>query len=94
MKHPVLLRDPTAELSGTRRPRRTPPTSLQGVTVALLDIGKMRGAEFIDQLERQLQTRGIQTRRYRKPTNTKVAPADVIQRITLETQAAIIALSD
>jgi hypothetical protein len=89
-----FMRDPTAETQGTRRARLAPPPSLAGKTVALLDIGKMRGDEFIDQLERRFGDRGIATRRYRKPTNTRVAPTDLLQKIVAETQVAVVALSD
>jgi len=89
-----FMRDPTAETSGTRRARLAPPPSLDGKTVALLDIGKMRGDEFIDQIERRFAERGIATRRYRKPTNTRVAPTELLQRIATETQVAVVALSD
>ena len=34
------------------------------------------------------------TRRYRKPTNTKVAPIALMQQIAAEAQLAVIALSD
>jgi hypothetical protein len=88
------MRDPTAETLGTRRQRLAPPPSLDGKVVALLDIGKMRGDEFIDRLERRFTERGIATRRYRKPTNTRVAPTDLLQRIASETQAVVVALSD
>jgi len=89
-----FLRDPTSETQGTRRPRRAPPASLAGKTVALLDIGKMRGDEFIDRLECRFADRGIATRRYRKPTNTRVAPTELLQKIAAETQVAVVALSD
>jgi hypothetical protein len=89
-----FMRDPTAETGGTRRARLAPPPSLAGKTVALLDIGKMRGDEFIDRLERRFGDRGIATRRYRKPTNTRVAPTDLLQKIVAETQVAVVALSD
>lgn len=89
-----FMRDPTAEALGTRRARLAPPPSLVGKTVALLDIGKMRGDEFIDQLERRFAGFGIATRRYRKPTNTRVAPTELLQRIAAETQVAVVALSD
>ena len=36
------MRDPTAETSPVKRPRRPPPTSIEGLTVALFDIGKTR----------------------------------------------------
>jgi hypothetical protein len=90
----VKLRDPTAETSPVRRPRRAPPASLEGKTVALMDIGKSRGVEFIDRLEGHFRKAGIATRRYRKPTNTKVAPVELMQKIAGEAQLAVIALSD
>ena len=90
----VTLRDPTAETSPTRRARLAPPPSLDGRSVALMDIGKARGAEFIDRLEGHFRKAGITTKRYRKPTNTKVAPTDLLQRIAAENQLAVIALSD
>jgi len=90
----ITLRDPTAETSPTRRARLAPPPSLDGRSVALMDIGKARGAEFIDRLEGHFRKAGIATRRYRKPTNTKVAPTDLLQKIAAENQLAVIALSD
>jgi hypothetical protein len=94
MTQDSFMRDPTAETHGTRRARLAPPPSLDGKTVALLDIGKMRGNEFIDRLERLFADRGIATRRYRKPTNTRVAPTELLQKIAAETQVAVVALSD
>ncbi len=88
------LRDPTAETSPTRRARLAPPQSLEGKTVALMDIGKSRGVEFLDRLEGHFKKAGIATKRYRKPTNTKVAPVELMQKIAAEAQAAVIALSD
>ena len=90
----ITLRDPTAETSPTRRARLAPPPSFDGRSVALMDIGKARGAEFIDRLEGHFRKAGIATRRYRKPTNTKVAPTDLLQKIAAENQLAVIALSD
>ena len=88
------LRDPTAETSPVRRFRLAPPLSLEGKSVALMDIGKARGSEFIDRLEGHFRKAGVTTRRYRKPTNTKVAPTDLLQKIAAENQLAVIALSD
>jgi hypothetical protein len=90
----VKLRDPTAESTSVRRPRLAPPPSLDGKTVALMDIGKSRGSEFIDRLEGHFRKAGIATRRYAKPTNTKVAPIALMQQIAAEAQLAVIALSD
>ena len=94
MSTETKLRDPTAETAPARRPRLAPPPSLEGRTVALMDIGKSRGKEFIDRLEGHFAKAGVATRRYAKPTNTKVAPVELMQKIASETQLAVIALSD
>jgi hypothetical protein len=88
------LRDPTAETSALKRPRVKPPASLEGLTIGLFDIGKTRSNEFLDQIEKRLAERGLKTRRYAKPTNAKVAPAEVMQRVVAEADAVLIALSD
>lgn len=94
MSMQMKLRDPTAESSPVRRPRLSPPSSLDGKTVALMDIGKSRGVEFIDRLEGHFKKAGVATKRYAKPTNTKVAPTALMQQIAAEAQLAVIALSD
>jgi hypothetical protein len=94
MNTSIRLRDPTAESSPTRRARLAPPPSIDGKTVALMDIGKSRGVEFLDRLEGHFKKAGVATRRYRKPTNTKVAPLELMQKIAAEAQLAVIALSD
>ncbi len=88
------LRDPTAETSAIKRPRVNPPASLNDLTIALFDIGKTRSNEFLDQLEKRLTERGLKTRRYAKPTNAKVAPTEVMQKVATEADAVLIALSD
>jgi hypothetical protein len=88
------LRDPTAETSAIKRARVKPPQSLQGLTVALFDIGKTRSDEFLDQVEKRFAERGVKTRRYAKPTNAKVASAEIMQKVATEADAVLIALSD
>ena len=88
------LRDPTPELASTLRERRVPPASLAGKTVALMDIGKMRGDEYIDRLERLFADAGIAARRYKKPTNTRTAPVEMLQDIATHCDVVVIALSD
>ena len=88
------LRDPTAEITAIKRPRVKAPASLEGLTIGLFDIGKTRSNEFLDQIEKRLGERGLKTRRYAKPTNAKVAPVDVMQRVVAEAHAVLIALSD
>ena len=89
-----LLRDPTAGSAPLQRARRTPPASLAGVTIGLLDIGKTRSDEFLDRIDARMIERGFMTRRYKKPTNTKTAPLGLLQKIAAEAQVVVIGLSD
>ena len=90
----IILHDPTAELSSSVRPRRTPPASLDDKVVALLDIGKPRSDEFLDGLEVLMAERNVRTKRYAKPTNTRTAPTATLQAIATEADVVVIALSD
>jgi hypothetical protein len=67
---------------------------LAGRRVALLDISKARGAQFLDRLEELLRERGAETFRIAKPIFSKPAPADVIEEIALRGDLAIEALAD
>lgn len=89
-----ILRDPTAEGAAERRAPISPPADLKALTLGLLDIGKMRGDEFVDKLAEILETRGYLVRRWKKPTNTRTAPLPILQEISEEAAAVIIALSD
>ena len=88
------MRDPTAETSALKRPRKAPPKSLAGLTIGLFDIGKTRSDEFLDRVERRFRERGLNTKRYAKPTNAKVAPDAVLQQVATEADVVLIALSD
>ncbi len=90
----AVLLDPTGERSTIERARTKRPTSLNGLTVGLLDISKPRGNVFLDRLEFLLHEGGIATRRYKKPTYTKPAPIDLRHEIARECQAVIEALAD
>ena len=70
MNDGIRLLDPTAETSPVRRGRRAPPPALEGLTLGLLDIGKARGSTFLDRLESHFTGRGLDVKRYAKPTNT------------------------
>ena len=94
MKPGATLRDPTAETASELRLRAKPLESFGEKAVALMDIGKMRGDEFIDRIEQLCKERGISTLRYKKPTNTRVAPREMIREIAENCDAVIIALSD
>ncbi len=90
----LTVLDPTSERSTTAIALTPRLASLDGLTVALLDISKPRGNVFLDQVELRLNERGINTKRYRKPTYTKPAPVDLRQLIATECQAVIEALAD
>ena len=86
--------DPTAELSPTIKPLLPRLSSLEGKTLGLLDINKPRGNILLDRLEVLFNSRGVKTKRYKKPTMTRVAPVAVKQQIALECHAVIEALAD
>ena len=88
------MRDPTAETSAVKRARRAPPKSLEGLTIGLFDIGKTRTPEFLDQVEKRFNERGLKTRRCGKPTNSKVATTENLQKISSEVDLILIGLSD
>ena len=94
MSKTTVLLDPTAERSPVRRERLPRPKDLKGLTVGLLDISKARGDIFLDEIEAQLNERGLKTKRYCKPTFARVAPIDLKQRIKSECDVVIEALAD
>jgi hypothetical protein len=89
-----VVLDPTGELAPTGRPRVARPDSLEGRTVALLDISKPRGDVFLDRLAQLLEQRGLRVARFRKPTFAKVAPVDLRHQISTTCDVVIEALAD
>ena len=89
-----VLIDPTAERAPAARQRNARPPSLAGLTIGLLDIGKPRGDVFLGRIEELLQSDGLQTRRYRKPTFAKPAPVDLRHEIATHCEVVIEALAD
>jgi len=88
------MRDPTAETLPVKRPRRAPPKSLEGLTIGLFDIGKARTSEFLDQVEKRFNEKGLKTRRVGKPTNAKIATPEILQKVASEADVVLIGLSD
>jgi hypothetical protein len=82
----------TAPESATAAPRLN---TLQGRTIALLDISKPGGNIFLDHLERLLRDRyGVTSViRQMKPTFAKPAPQDLLERVG-RADAVIEALAD
>lgn len=72
--------DETPRSAGHPAPRLK---TLAGTTVGLLDISKPGGSIFLDRLEALLKERYgvVRVVREAKPTFTKPAPADVMERL-------------
>src|SRR6476661_2494084 len=82
------------ERVGDPEPLATLTAGVEGKTVALLDISKNRGAESLDRLELSLQSLGATTLRFRKPTFSRPASADLIEEIALHGDLAVEGLAD
>lgn len=94
---PVTLINPRAEVARERRSAAARLASLEGRTIGLLDISKPGGSFFLDHLERLLtERRGVaRVVRETKPTFTKPAPDEVIERlISAKCDVVIEALAD
>jgi len=89
-----VVLDPTGERVTEKRQPLPRPSSLDGRTVALLDISKPRGDVFLDRLEQRLVEMGVRVERYRKPTFTKPAPVDLRHEIATRCELVIEALAD
>jgi hypothetical protein len=90
----TILMDPTSEKTPAQRERLPRPTSLDGLTIGLLDISKTRGNLFLDQVELRLGERGLTTKRFQKPTFARVAPIELRQSISTQCDVLIEALAD
>lgn len=90
----TTILDPTAERSVAARPRLARPAKLDGLRIGLLDIAKTKGDIFLDRVEQRLTERGLDVKRYAKPTNTRPAPTPLYQQIATEVDVVIEALSD
>lgn len=89
-----VLLDPTAERGAPIREPAPRPESLDGRRIGLLDISKPRGNVFLDRLEAQLAGRGLEVRRFAKPTFSKPAPIDLRHEIGTKCDLVIEALAD
>ena len=78
-----ILVNPLDERSRDRQSPAPRLDSLEGKTLALLDISKPRGKEFLDRLEEILKKRYGVSRIVRevKPTYTKPAPEALLERL-------------
>ena len=88
------LLDPTGEREAVSLPRMARPMSLDGLTVGVLDISKVRGAVFVEEVATLLEGRGIAVKRYRKPTVARTAPKEIEKAIVEEVDVVVEGLAD
>jgi hypothetical protein len=91
----IRLVNPLNETAAHASPAAPRLATLEGKTIALLDISKPGGSIFLDRLELRLKERyGVRSViRAMKPTFAKPAPAGVIEKIR-GADAVIEALAD
>jgi len=94
MSDTTILLDPTSELNPAQRQRLARPETLEGLKVGLLDISKARGDVFLDRIAELLTKRGIEVKRYQKPTFARPAPVDLSQQIAAEVDVVVEGLAD
>lgn len=70
------------------------PAGLAGARVALLDITKRQGAEFLDRIEVHLRAAGADTFRLGKEIFSKPAEPEIIRRIANRGDLAVEGLAD
>ncbi|MDR2984043.1 MAG: hypothetical protein LBV34_04300 [Nocardiopsaceae bacterium] len=85
---------PIDERARPAEPLAARPSGIGGATIALLDITKNRGAEFLDQVESQLRTAGAGTFRISKEIFSKPAAPGVIDEVAARADLAVEALAD
>jgi hypothetical protein len=93
----VTIRDYVSPFDERVRPAEPPaarPGGIEGRTVALLDITKNRGAQFLDRVETRLRESGAGTFRISKEIFSRPAAAAVIDQIAARADLALEALAD
>ena len=85
---------PFDEQARQEEPLAARPAGLEGRTVALLDITKARGDEFLDRVEQRLQAAGASTFRIAKAAFSRPATPEVIEEIALRGDLTVEGLAD
>ncbi len=87
--------DPTDSVAVPRKTAQRP-SSLDGKTITLLDIGQAKGDHLLDRIEELLRERAKPSAivRKKKPTFARPAPEDLRREITAGTDVLIEALAD
>lgn len=88
------LLDPTGELEPiTKKPLKKIKATPSAI-VGLIDISKAKGDVFLNKIEKLFIEKGLQTKRYKKPTFARPAPISLIQKITTEVNVVVQGLAD
>jgi hypothetical protein len=85
---------PFDERRRAAEPLASRPADLSGARVALLDITKRRGDEFLDRVEELLHAQGAETFRVVKEIFSKPAAPEIIRRIANRGDLAVEGLAD
>jgi nucleotide-binding universal stress UspA family protein len=85
---------PFDERRRTAEPLAPRPRALEGARVALLDINKRRGDEFLDRIEELLHARGATTERFVKQIFSKPAAPEIVRRIANRGDLVVEGLAD
>lgn len=85
---------PFDERGRVAEPLAARPATLEGARVALLDINKRRGDEFLDRIEELLRRRGASTFRIYKQIFSKPAAPEIVRRIADRGDLAVEGLAD
>ena len=85
---------PFDERRRAAQPLAPRPASLEGKHVALLDITKRRGDEFLDRIEERLRSRGAVTFRVVKEIFSKPASPEIVRQIADRGDLAVEGLAD
>ncbi len=88
------LLDPTSEAMPEGRQPLPRLSHINGAVIGLLDISKPKGNVFLDRIEALLNEQGAITKRFQKPTFTRVAPDALRQEIAGSCDAVLEALAD
>jgi hypothetical protein len=85
---------PFDERRRVTEPLAARPVDLTGARVALLDINKRRGDEFLDRIEELLHASGAHTFRVVKEIFSKPASVEIVRRIADRGDLAVEGLAD
>jgi nucleotide-binding universal stress UspA family protein len=85
---------PFDDRSRPAEPLAARPADLAGSRVALLDITKRQGAEFLDRIEARLRDAGAETFRITKEIFSKPAAPEIIRQIANRGDLAVEGLAD